>query len=60
MSRTVSLLLPALLAGFFLLSLVTPGADLAALLREDRELGLAVIQQLRRRSSPNMRRPSGS
>jgi iron complex transport system permease protein len=47
MSRGFSLLLPALLAGFFLLSLVTPWADLAALLREDRELGIAVLEQLR-------------
>src|SRR5688572_10800413 len=47
MSRGFSSLLWALLAGFFLLSLLAPWTDLAALLREDRNLGLAVLEQLR-------------
>ena len=47
MSRSFSLLLCALLAVAFLLSLLVPLNDLAALLDADPSLGLAVLQELR-------------
>ena len=47
MSRSFSLLLCALLAVAFLLSLLVPMSDLAALLDADPSLGLAVLQELR-------------
>ena len=47
MSRRFSLLLCGLLAGAFLLSLLVPWNDLAALLSADRQLGVAVLQELR-------------
>ncbi|HEY5722813.1 MAG TPA: iron ABC transporter permease [Allosphingosinicella sp.] len=47
MSRGIALLLCGLLAAAFLLSLLVPWGDLAALLGEDRGLGLAVLRELR-------------
>ena len=47
MTRRVSILLWALLGAAFLLSLLLPWGSLAALLGQDRELGLAVLRELR-------------
>jgi iron complex transport system permease protein len=47
MSRGVSLFLWALLGAVFLLSLLLPWTSLSELLRDDRVLGLAVLQELR-------------
>jgi iron complex transport system permease protein len=47
MSRATALLLFGLLAAAFVLSLLVPWTDLAALLRADRDLGLAVLRELR-------------
>jgi iron complex transport system permease protein len=47
MRPRIALLLIGLLAAFFLLSLLTPWEPLAALMREDRALAFAVLQELR-------------
>jgi len=47
MSRGAWILLGGLLAGLFLLSLLTPWPAIAALLEQDRGLGLAVLRELR-------------
>ncbi len=47
MSRNIGLLLVGLLAGVFLLSLLTPWSSLATLLGQERDIGLTVLRELR-------------